>query len=436
MARTWLARSTHAAPFQRRCCRLVKQAPPCHGRCLIRNYQRLGLIRHLKGCRPGLGRARKLGRRAGTAGMPPTRLTPALPLCASPTSYNMGAWLMVLLVLLGGTGSSGKQPVRGPGNTPTPAPPGRAGAVCIQIYVRSPALRCPAGAAVSQEVACAGGGAVGSRAGAGRALLARPSAIALPVAGAPPSAPGAAPSPEAKAPVAEPAPPPAAEVVPTSPAPPPAPEAVRPVVSAALPAPESPRPAALPAPAPSAEAPPQNVSATGGGGLTGGSCPDRQAVLDAHNAERAQHGAAPLTWSADLADKAQAEAAKCQLQARRWPAPVWHRLAWAWALHCGSLPACTFRATGLACLLANSRERPGLRLPPLLHLPACCSPLARATARTWQQAQRTAPARLQCRCGLAGDPRTQLALPARPPRAPSAGRRWCGRWVHIGAAAL
>ncbi|KAL4440531.1 hypothetical protein ABPG75_003532 [Micractinium tetrahymenae] len=84
---------------------------------------------------------------------------------------------------------------------------------------------------------------------------------------------------------------------------------------AAAAAPEAQRPTAAStptAPAPAAEAP-RNASAAGGA-LTGGSCPDRQAILDAHNAERAQHGAAPLTWSADLADKAQAAAAKCQLQ--------------------------------------------------------------------------------------------------------------------------
>lgn len=37
-------------------------------------------------------------------------------------------------------------------------------------------------------------------------------------------------------------------------------------------------------------------------------------MLDAHNAERAQTGASPLTWSADLATKAQAAADGCQLQ--------------------------------------------------------------------------------------------------------------------------
>ncbi|KAL4419454.1 hypothetical protein ABPG77_003567 [Micractinium sp. CCAP 211/92] len=107
---------------------------------------------------------------------------------------------------------------------------------------------------------------------------------------------------EAKAPVA-------------APALPPAPEAVPPVASATPPAPEAQSSSASPAaaaPAPAAEAP-QNASATGGA-LAGGSCPDKQVILSAHNAERAQHGAAPLTWSADLADKAQAAADKCQLQ--------------------------------------------------------------------------------------------------------------------------
>ena len=44
-------------------------------------------------------------------------------------------------------------------------------------------------------------------------------------------------------------------------------------------------------------------------------------MLDAHNAERAQTGASPLTWSADLANKAQTAAEACQLQVRMMACP-------------------------------------------------------------------------------------------------------------------
>ncbi|EFN52800.1 hypothetical protein CHLNCDRAFT_26372, partial [Chlorella variabilis] len=39
-----------------------------------------------------------------------------------------------------------------------------------------------------------------------------------------------------------------------------------------------------------------------------------QAILQAHNDERAQSGAPPLAWSSDLAGKAQSWADNCQLQ--------------------------------------------------------------------------------------------------------------------------
>lgn len=46
----------------------------------------------------------------------------------------------------------------------------------------------------------------------------------------------------------------------------------------------------------------------------GGSCPDAQAALDAHNAARARRGAPPLSWSASLAQYAQGVSSRCVLQ--------------------------------------------------------------------------------------------------------------------------
>ncbi|PSC71503.1 PR-1 [Micractinium conductrix] len=61
--------------------------------------------------------------------------------------------------------------------------------------------------------------------------------------------------------------------------------------------------------APSATAPLTTPTSTLGGG-----CPDPQRALDAHNAARAQRGAAPLAWSADLAAGAQRWSAGCLFQ--------------------------------------------------------------------------------------------------------------------------
>ncbi|PPQ76412.1 hypothetical protein CVT24_012629 [Panaeolus cyanescens] len=54
-----------------------------------------------------------------------------------------------------------------------------------------------------------------------------------------------------------------------------------------------------------------NTPASSGGST---SSADIQAYLSAHNTIRAQHGAAPLTWSNDLADKAQQWANGCQFE--------------------------------------------------------------------------------------------------------------------------
>ncbi|KAG6901851.1 hypothetical protein C0995_007237 [Termitomyces sp. Mi166 len=60
--------------------------------------------------------------------------------------------------------------------------------------------------------------------------------------------------------------------------------------------------------------PPTTTAALSGGNSSGGSTTsgsDVQAYLSAHNTVRAQHGAAPLTWSDNLASKAQTWADKC-----------------------------------------------------------------------------------------------------------------------------
>ena len=50
-------------------------------------------------------------------------------------------------------------------------------------------------------------------------------------------------------------------------------------------------------------------------GSSGGTSPsDIQAYLTGHNSIRAEHGAADLTWSDDLASKAQQWANKCEFQ--------------------------------------------------------------------------------------------------------------------------
>ncbi|KII93492.1 hypothetical protein PLICRDRAFT_35713 [Plicaturopsis crispa FD-325 SS-3] len=63
-----------------------------------------------------------------------------------------------------------------------------------------------------------------------------------------------------------------------------------------------------------AAAPSQTQSSGGGGGSSSTSGSDEQQYLSAHNSFRAQHGASALTWSDNLASKAQQWANNCQFK--------------------------------------------------------------------------------------------------------------------------
>ncbi|KAF7784468.1 hypothetical protein Agabi119p4_633 [Agaricus bisporus var. burnettii] len=79
----------------------------------------------------------------------------------------------------------------------------------------------------------------------------------------------------------------------------------------------SPQPTTSEKPTTSREAPPPpptQAPSTDSGSNSGTSSSDIQAYLSAHNTVRAQHGAAPLTWSDELAGKAQQWADGCKFQ--------------------------------------------------------------------------------------------------------------------------
>ncbi|KAA1468657.1 PR-1-like protein [Dentipellis sp. KUC8613] len=103
----------------------------------------------------------------------------------------------------------------------------------------------------------------------------------------------------------------------SSTSPPPAPTTEAPKTSSTPPPPPPPPPSsssskAAPAPTPNTNAP-ASFQATGGSGgsSSGTSGSDEQQYLSGHNSFRAQHGAAALTWSDELASKAQQWANGC-----------------------------------------------------------------------------------------------------------------------------